>query len=336
MKKSQSEDAGIATTYGRMTIHDFRNITGKKSTEILKNIAAMGGDEGAFQDRRVSPEQSDLYLKSRGFKSTFKSIAFISLKGGVGKTISSISLATRAQQLGFRTALLDLDSQASSTLALDCKVSDDDLLFIDTWEDSGRLPDALFQMRERLFLLPSTLYNGMLDTVLNTPEKQKKAVSGSLKSLKQNNFNLVVIDCPPSLGTAVISTIAAVDTVVIPVTSDAFAIHGLELTLDEIDAICSSFGVRKPEIKILFTKFDRREKLSGKTYAILKKKYGKMLVPDPIPISTQFSKALDQKSSIFENPGQYPAKKAFDIFIRDLLDLKGIVQSGVKNGRKKE
>ena len=323
MKKSQNDR--LANNYGRMTTNDLRNITGKSSAELLKDIATVDDENLSFEGRRVSPQQSRSYLKSCGFKFSFKSVAFINLKGGVGKTVSAITLSTRAQQLGFRTALLDLDSQASSTLALDCRVAEDNLFFMDTWEDSTGLPEALIQVREGLFLLPSSLYNGMLDTVLNTPERQKKAVSGSLFSLRKNNYDLVVVDCPPSLGTAVISTIAAVDTVVIPVTSDAFALHGLELTLGEIKAICSSFGVKKPRIRILFTKFDKRETLSSKTYEFLLGKYPKMLIPNPIPISTQFSKALDQNASIFEAPCQYPAKKEYDHFIRNLLDLKEII-----------
>ncbi|MBT3631550.1 MAG: ParA family protein [Candidatus Marinimicrobia bacterium] len=323
MKKSLSDR--VTASYGRMTINDLRGITRKSSAEILEDIATVNGENPAFEGRRVSPVQSRSYLKSRGYKFPFKSVAFINLKGGVGKTVSAITLSTRAQQLGFQTALLDLDSQASSTLALDCRVSDDNLFFMDTWEDPAGLPEALVQVREGLFLLPSSLYNGMLDTVLNTPNRQKKAVSGSLMSLQNNKYDLAVIDCPPSLGTAVISTIAAVDTVVIPVTSDAFALHGLELTLGEIKAICSSFGVKKPQIKILFTKFDKRETLSSKTYEFLIMKYPKMLIPDPIPISTQFSKALDQNASIFETPGQYPAKKQYDLFIRNLLGLKEIL-----------
>jgi chromosome partitioning protein len=329
MKNSKSEIDRVASKFGRMTIPDFSNVTGKTSSYILKEIKKVSGESHGFLDRRVAPEQSWAYLKSRGFKPKFKSVAFVSLKGGVGKTISSITLATRAQQFGFKTALLDLDSQGSATLALDCAVSEDDSLFIDVWDNPENLPDALFQMRDRLYLLPSSLYNGMLDTDLNTPDKQKIAVSGSLKSLKNEGFNLVVVDCPPSLGTAVISTIAAVDTVVIPVTSDPFSIHGLELTLGEISAICKSFGRKKPEIRILYTKYDRRENLAGKTLEYLKKKYAKMLLPDPILTSTQFSKALDQRASIFEISGQFPAKKRYDLFIRTLLGIKTINKNGV-------
>ncbi len=324
MKNSRNEIERVTTQFGRMTVNDFSNITGKSSAFLQKEISKTNGGDSSFKGRRVAPEQSWSYLKSRGFNHRFKSVAFISLKGGVGKTISSITLATRAQQLGFKTALLDLDSQGSATLALDCSVSDDDPLFIDVWEDPDSLPEALFQMRDRLYLLPSSLYNGMLDTDLNSPEKQKMAVSGSLKVLKKERFNLTVIDCPPSLGTAVISTIAAVDTVVIPVTSDPFSIHGLELTLGEIDAICKSFGRKKPSIKILYTKFDRREKLAGKTLDFLKKKYPRMLLSEPVPTSSQFSKALDQRASIFELPGQYPAKKRYDLFVRNLLGINSI------------
>jgi len=325
MEQIKSENERVIDHFGRMTLNDFSSITGKTSASLLQEIGRINREKQVFNGRRVSPEQSWLYLKSQGMRSSFKSIAFTSLKGGVGKTISSVTLATRAQQFGFKTAILDMDSQGSSTLALDCRVTDDDPLFIDVWEDPDSVSDALVQMRERLFLLPSSLYNGMLDTELNTPDKQKQAVHSTLQSLKKNNFNLVVVDCPPSLGTAVISTIAAVDTVVIPVTSDPFSLHGLDLTISEIEAICKSFNVKKPQIRILFTKYDKREKLSGRTYDYLQKKYRQMLLPDPVPTSTQFSKALDQRASIFEIPGQYPAKKRYDKFVRNILGLSKII-----------
>lgn len=271
----------------------------------------------------IVPKAVRTFLARRGVSFDGKVVAHINLKGGTGKTTSTITAATRAVQYGFRTCILDLDSQASASVAFNAIAKEgEDAIFYDIWQKpEDLLPGALKQLEERLFILPSSLDNSLLDVHLVHPASQKRAVRSVCDVLKAQGFDLIVIDCPPSLSAVVISTICAADMVVIPVCADIFSRKGLELTLNELASLCDTFQIAPPVIKILYTKFDRRINVSIKTYRLLKEMYEDNLIPNPIRISSEFSKALEQHTTIFSSGRWNQAKADYDAYVRHILHL---------------
>ena len=283
--------------------------------------------EGTFKLRGnrvgILPPYVRSFLRERGVDYSFQVIAHINLKGGVGKTTSTISLATRAAQYGFRTCILDMDSQGSATLAFGVTPQEDEPIFIDIWHRPGdMLMAALHEIQPGLYLLPSALENGLLDISLSNPASQKNAVRGICDVLRENAFDLVLIDCPPSLGAAVISSACAADLIVIPVGFDTFSLKGLQLTVNELNAIHETFGLPKPELNVLYTLFDRRVKQSTTTLKKLTAQYGERLIPVPIRTSTQFSKATNTFNTVFAAPGQRSTKEDYDHCLRHLLNIR--------------
>ncbi|MCP4004536.1 MAG: ParA family protein, partial [bacterium] len=130
-----------------------------------------------------------------------------------------------------------------------------------------------------------------------------------------------VIDCPPSLGAAVISTICATDVLVIPLWSDAFSFKGVDLTLEEIESICDTFNLEPPTARLLFSRHDKREKLSARAIERLTTEYQELFVPSVIGTSTELSRALARKETIFASPRSSPVKTAYDRFARIILGL---------------
>jgi chromosome partitioning protein len=175
-------------------------------------------------------------------------------------------------------------------------------------------------IRENLALLPSSLENALLDASLINPGSQKKAVKGVCDALTECGYDTIIIDCPPSLGIAVISTICAVDVVVIPVGSDAFSVRGLEITLNEIASIRDTFGLPMPEIRILFSRHDRREKVSGDMLDSLRRRYA-YLPLTVIGTSSEFSKALAAGKTVFSSFRKSQARDDYDRYVRDILGI---------------
>lgn len=305
-----------------MTTQELARLTGESSHRLAQSLGRNellrlpNGKPG------VPPLRLREFLEARGADYSFKVVAHVNLRGGIGKTISSITLATRAVQYGFKTCILDLDSQGSASLAFGKLPGEDDPIFYDVWQrPTEMLPGALQRIEDQLFILPSSLENGLLDINMINPSAQKNAVRGVCAELKANHFDLVVIDCPPSLGTAVISTICAADIIVIPVASDAFSFRGLEITLNEISSICQTFSIRPPQIRILYTKFDRRIKISHDAAARLKTNYARYLIPIYIRTSTDFLKALERGETVFAHSQKSHAKDDYDLYVRSLLHL---------------
>ena len=264
-------------------------------------------------------------LKKKGIDYLFRKIAFVNMKGGVGKTISCITAASRAVQYGFKTCILDMDSQASASLAFDKMPDEDDPIFLDVWQKPAEtVMPALRSIDENFFILPSSLENGLLDFNLMNPRSQKEAVWGVCEELRKNGFDLVMIDCPPSLGTAVISSICAADTVLIPTGNDAFSFKGLELTISEVSSICSTFQMEQPEVRILHTRFDKRLKLSLHAEERLRQLYKSLVIPVPIRTSSEFSKALEKKETVFSGTRKSFAREDYDTCVRSLLGLNSV------------
>ncbi len=306
-----------------MTLNELRRIFPDIENDFSESqqkesfIMMSGGRKG------VPPNIIKKYLLRKGVKYQFNTIAHVNLKGGVGKTTSTVSMAVRAVQYGFKTCILDLDSQGSASLSFGITPDDDEPVFCDVWQKPEEmLIGSLRMITKNLYILPSSMENGLLDLQLMEPASQKFAARNVCNILKKEGFDLVFIDCPPSLGAAVISSICAADCIVIPVCHDAFSIKGLESTLKETESICEAFDLSKPIIKILYSHFDRRIKNSIEAFNILASKYNKQLIPIPIRTSSEFSNALENGETIFSSAQRSNAKDDYDRYTRHLLGFK--------------
>lgn len=304
-----------------LTIRELSTLTGlsaatvesslKPETIIPLTAATNGADADGVKR----------FLEEQGVAYPSRIIAHITMRGGIGKTTATISSAVRASQYGFRVCVLDLDPQGSSTLAFNAAPEEDDPIFFDIWQNPREmLPNALKQIRQNLALLPSSLENALLDASLINPGSQKKAVRGVCEVLAAIGYDTIIIDCPPSLGIAVISTICAADTIVIPVGSDTFSMRGLEITLTEITSIRDTFGLPMPKIRILFTRYDRREKVSRDLLNTLRSRYGHLPLT-VIGTSSEFSKALAAGGTIFSSFRKSQARDDYDRYVREIFEI---------------
>lgn len=302
-----------------MHINDLSDVLGVERKQLEEKIPY---DEEAEQAGALDPAAVRRFFRERGTSYHERTISFINLRGGVGKTTGAVSLATRASQYGFTACLVDLDSQASATMNLDRIPAEDEPVFYDIWQHPEEMVmGSISRINDRLYILPSSLENGMLDSAMVNPKSQKKGVSEVVGELQRNGMELTVIDAPPSLGAAVISSICASDEIVIPVGSDPFSIKGLEITLQEIEAICDTFRTEVPEMHILYTHHDRRVNMSKSTLEHLRENYSDRLVNRPIRTSTEFSKALDERRSVFGVRRKSTAREDYDFFTRYLLQI---------------
>jgi len=311
---------------------DLADVCAQSKEDILDSLGKQGLIKMPGGKWGIPPQIVKAYLSEKGVDYSFKVIAYVNLKGGTGKTTSAISAATRSVQYGFKTCLLDMDSQANASLAFDRIPEEDDPIFYDIWQNPAEMVmETLKIVEDRLYIIPSALENSLLDVKLMNPDSQKNAVRDVCDVVKNNGFDLVMIDCPPSLGTAVISTICAADIVIIPVCCDAFSLKGLEFTLEEIKSICETFHLKIPRLYILVTKFDKRLNITKNSLKRISSLYPEYLIPFPIRTSSEFTRELERKRTVFALTTKSRAKNDYDRYIRYILNLdKHLNQGGVR------
>ena len=301
----------------------------------LANILGESPETLSLQLSRMMPTEAD-YAKptsavpSALVRETLKQgnllppgqvVAFINLKGGTGKTTSAVTTAWRCGDYGLRCCLIDIDAQASASFLMAKEHLEQARPFIEIWDKPDDVNSSLIQVNPQLSLLPSSLDNSLLDLQLAKPLHQKTAIRNTCDQLFNQGHDLIIIDCPPSLGAGVISAICAADILVIPTTADSFAVRGIDLTLNEAASISTTFGLNLPDALILLTHHDRRVRMCEEVFEQLKDNYGARLVGQPIRTSSSFARAQQRGISVFDISRAKNVQGDYNFFIRTLLNL---------------
>jgi chromosome partitioning protein len=313
-----------------MPVRELALLTGRTAEELL---GCLPSDPSDARISQLNPAECRSILEQMGVAYPFLRMSVINLKGGVGKTTTAVSLASRAVQFGYKTCLLDMDAQGSASLAMGVVPEEDAPVFNDIWQNPGEMVDkALVQLGQSFYLLPSGLENSLLDVSLMNPALQKKAVRCVCDVLQARGFDLIVIDCPPSLGAAVISSACASDLVLIPATSDAFSLRGVKLTMAEITTLRETFGLGGISFRVLATMIDRRQKLCELSLEKLKNLYGDLVLPRQIRTSTDYAKALERRETIFASGRKSYAREDYDAVAQCILGIDKYFEAANKEG----
>ena len=222
-----------------------------------------------------------------------KVIALANQKGGVGKTTSAVNLAASLGVLGKRVLLVDLDPQGSATSSLgvskkSLRFSAADLLIGGCRPDNALLHTAF----QGLDLIPANIALAATEFDLIEKEDAEAHLRRALSTLR-DDYDYIILDCPPSLGMLTVNAMVACDGVIIPMQCEFFALEGLVQLMTTIAQLKRRYNPRLVITGILVTMYNGRLELSTDVLAELRKHY-----PDRV-----FEAKITRNTRLAEAPG---------------------------------
>lgn len=219
-------------------------------------------------------------------------LAFANRKGGTGKTTSAVNLAACLAEAGKQVVLIDLDPQANATTALGAKRAKDNLgsqtLFTEQYNAATILVDT---PQTNLRLLPAGSDLAALE--FNLGERNPKWHSSLARGLSglDNQCEIIVLDCPPALGTLTVAALVAASGVIIPLQCDYFSLEGLAEFARNISQLRASHNRKLMLYGLLKTMYDPRTLLTRQVSEEIDRHFGTKVFATKIPRNVRLAEA---------------------------------------------
>lgn len=245
--------------------------------------------------------------------------AIANQKGGVAKTTSTIALAGLLAEEGTCLAI-DLDPQGNLTTGLGIDLQDKQLTSYDVITERASIAKTVVKTRFDIDLLPGDITLAKLEKeLLNQPHRfhaLKKALEPALEEYEQ-----IVIDCPPSLGLLTINALSAADTLLIPVQCQFFALKGLESLLETIETVRHKLNPDLKVLGVLPTMAETNTVITQDVMKILKAQLDGIRVFDPVPKSVKFPESNMAGEPIHRYVREYRLTHPYREVVRELMML---------------
>ena len=246
-------------------------------------------------------------------------VAIANQKGGVGKTTTAINLGAELAARGFATLLIDLDPQANATAGLGLRSGAQGSIYDVILDDQPLSAIRLETPQPGLSLAPSgpDLAGAEVELVLLVAREQR--LRRALEAAALPGFELVIIDCPPSLGLLTINALTAADEVLVPVQCEYLALEGLGNLTRTLEAVRRSLNPGLHLGGLLLTMYDNRTNLCQQVAAEVRGHFPQTF-RTMIPRSVRLSEAPSHGLPIGLYAGGSPAAKAYAALAGEFID----------------
>ncbi|MHC5061547.1 MAG: AAA family ATPase [Planctomycetota bacterium] len=251
-----------------------------------------------------------------------RTIAIVNQKGGCGKTTISINLASALASLGHRTLLVDMDSQSHCAVGLavpeeQIEQSIYDVLISNSREESLRLTEVLWQISDNFELAPASIDLAAFEQQMSGIAERENCLKTVLEQVKQD-YEYVLIDCPPSIGLLTFNAIRASTDIIVPVDMGYFSLHGLSKQLDTL-SVLSKQSSQEIDVMVLASMYDIRTKLGREILGEIRKHFSGRMFKTLVNFNTKLKEAASLGQPISEYDPASKGNKDFQMLAEELV-----------------
>ena len=261
--------------------------------------------EGAAMDPAPPPDPEPAVFHVEPADPSFERAQIVCVanqKGGVGKTTTAVSLAAALADAGSRILLVDLDPQGNASSGVGLRVLEGQATIYDVLVGDLDLVDAIEPTSVRnLFVVPATIDLAGAEIELVSAFSREQKLRRALDSVR-GDFDVVLVDCPPSLGLLTVNALSAADGVVVPIQCEYYALEGLGALQRNADLIKANLN---PELEVtgfVMTMLDGRTRLSQQVVDEVVSHFGDQVFTTRIPRSVRLAEApsFGQPITVFD------------------------------------
>ncbi|MBR5756381.1 MAG: ParA family protein [Firmicutes bacterium] len=249
-----------------------------------------------------------------------KAIAIFNQKGGVGKTTTNINLAACLAKKNRKILVMDIDPQGNTTTGLGISKAGLDYTCYDLLIDENIDPfRTVYKTRvEGLDIVPASVDLAGAEIELVQLEGREKRLKNAIDKIRKF-YDYIFIDCPPSLGLLTINALTAVDSVLIPIQCEFYALEGVSQLVSTIELVNRSMNPNLEIEGVILSMYDGRTNLSIQVVEEIKKYFGNKLYSTVIPRNVRLAEAPSYGLPITDYDPKSKGALAYEAFAEEFL-----------------
>ncbi len=253
-----------------------------------------------------------------------KAIAIFNQKGGVGKTTTNINLAACLALKGKKVLILDIDPQGNTTSGIGIRKKGLEKTTYEVLIDEKmKVEEAILPtIVKNLDIVPASVQLAGAEIELVKLEGREKRLKRALDSVR-DKYDYIFIDCPPSLGLLTINSLTAVDSVLIPIQCEFYALEGVSQLVSTIDLVRKSLNPKLEIQGVILSMFDGRTNLSIQVVNEVKKYFKSKVYSTVIPRNIRLAEAPSFGLPITEYDPKSKGALAYLEFAEEFLEMEG-------------